>query len=134
MQSLLRQSVRPVIALLLVTLFLIPTDLRAQNHVVSPADLQKQVMTASQQRQHNLETLQQFLSSPLAEKAMKDANINPRQVQSAIPALSDQELAQLSARADKAQRDFAAGDLSQRDILLIILAVVVLVLIIVAVR
>lgn len=134
MQSLLRQSLRPVIALLLVTLFLIPTDLRAQNHLVSPADLQKQVMTTSQQRQHNIDSLQQFLSTPLAEKAMKDANINPRQVQSAIPALSDQELAQLSARADKAQRDFAAGDLSQRDILLIILAVVVLVLIIVAVR
>ncbi len=134
MQSLLRQSIRPMIALLLVTLFLIPTDLRAQNHVVSPADLQKQVMSASQQRQSNIETLQQFLSTPLAEKAMKDANINPRQVQNAIPTLSDQELAQLSARADKAQRDFAAGDLSQRDILLIILAVVVLVLIIVAVR
>jgi len=134
MQSLLRQSVRPLIALLLVTLFLIPADLRAQNHLVSPADLQQQVMSASQQRQHNLDTLQQFLSTPLAEKAMKDANINPRQVQSAIPALSDQDLAQLSARADKAQRDFAAGDLSQRDILLIILAVVVLVLIIVAVR
>jgi hypothetical protein len=88
----------------------------------------------SQQRQHNIDNLQQFLSSPLAQKAMKDANINPRQVQNAIPALSDQDLAQLSARADKAQTDFAAGDLSQRDILLIILAVVVLVLIIVAVR
>ena len=134
MQSLLRQSVRPMIAILLVTLFLIPADLRAQNHLVSPADLQQQVMSASQQRQHNIDTLRQFLSTPLAEKAMKDANINPRQVQSAIPALSDQDLAQLSARADKAQRDFAAGDLSQRDILLIILAVVVLVLIIVAVR
>lgn len=134
MQSLLRQSVRPLIALLLVTLFLIPADLRAQNHLVSPADLQQQVISASQQRQHNIDTLRQFLSTPLAEKAMKDANINPRQVQSAIPALSDQDLAQLSARADKAQRDFAAGDLSQRDILLIILAVVVLVLIIVAVR
>lgn len=134
MQSLLRQSVRPMIAILLVTLFLIPADLRAQNHLVSPADLQQQVMSASQQRQHNIDTLRQFLSTPLAEKAMKDANINPRQVQSAIPALSDQDLAQISARADKAQRDFAAGDLSQRDILLIILAVVVLVLIIVAVR
>lgn len=134
MQSVLRQSARPMIALLLVTLFLIPTDLRAQNHVVSPADLQRQVMSASQQRQHNIDNLQQFLSSPLAQKAMKDANINPRQVQNAIPALSDQDLAQLSARADKAQMDFAAGDLSQRDILLIILAVVVLVLIIVAVR
>jgi hypothetical protein len=134
MQSVLRQSARAMIALLLVTLFLIPTDLRAQNHVVSPADLHRQVMSASQQRQHNIDNLQQFLSSPLAQKAMKDANINQRQVQNAIPALSDQDLAQLSARADKAQADFAAGDLSQRDILLIILAVVVLVLIIVAVR
>jgi hypothetical protein len=134
MQSLLRQSVRPMIAILLVTLFLIPADLRAQNHLVSPADLQQQVMSATQQRQHNIDSLQQFLSTPLAEKAMKDANINPRQVQNAIPSLSNQELAQLSARAEKAQRDFAAGDLTQRDILLIILAVVVLVLIIVAVR
>ncbi|HET7873363.1 MAG TPA: hypothetical protein VFL42_12670, partial [Terriglobales bacterium] len=67
MQSVLRQSARPMIALLLVTLFLIPTDLRAQNHVVSPADLQRQVMSASQQRQHNIDNLQQFLSSPLAQ-------------------------------------------------------------------
>jgi hypothetical protein len=134
MQSVLRQSARPVIALLLVTLFLIPADLRAQGHVVSPADLQKQVMSASQQRQHNLETLQQFLSTPLAAKAMKDANVDAQQVRTAISTLNDDDLARLSSRADKAQKDFAAGDLSQRDLIIIILAVVVLVLIIVAVR
>jgi hypothetical protein len=134
MQSVLRQSARPMIALLLVTLFLIPADLRAQSHVVSPADLQKQVMSASQQRQHNLETLQQFLSTPLAEKAMKGANVDAQQVRTAVSTLNEDDLARLSARADKAQKDFAAGDLSQRDLIIIILAVVVLVLIIVAVR
>jgi hypothetical protein len=134
MQSVLRQSARPMIALLLVTLFLIPADLRAQGHVVSPADLKKQVMSASQQRQHNLETLQQFLSTPLAEKAMKDAKVDAQQVRSAVSTLNDDDLAKLSARADKAQNDFAAGDLSQRDLIIIILVVVVIVLIIVAVR
>ncbi|HEX7289009.1 MAG TPA: PA2779 family protein [Candidatus Angelobacter sp.] len=134
MQSVLRQSARPMIALLLVTLFLIPADLRAQNHVVSSSDLQKQVMSSSQQRQHNLEALQNFLSTPLAEKAMKDANVSAQQVRTAVSTLSNDDLSRLSARADKAQKDFAAGDLSQRDLILIILAVVVLVLIIVAVR
>jgi hypothetical protein len=48
--------------------------------------------------------------------------------------LSDQELAQLSAKADKAQSDFAAGNLNDRDLILIILGIAILVLIIVAVR
>jgi hypothetical protein len=48
--------------------------------------------------------------------------------------LSDAELAQLASRAQKAQADFAAGDLSDRDLIIIILAVAALILIIVAVR
>ena len=42
--------------------------------------------------------------------------------------------AQLASRAEKAQADFAAGNLSDRDLLIIVLAVAALVLIIVAVR
>jgi hypothetical protein len=129
-----RQSVRAVIASLLVVFFLIPTDLVAQKHVVSPADLQKEVVAASQSRQQNLKTVQEFLSTPLAEKAMRQAKIDPQQVQSAVPTLNDDELAQLAARANKAQTDFAAGDIGQRELLWIILAVAVLVLIIIAVR
>lgn len=134
MQFVLRQSVRMVIALVLVTLFLVPTDLMAQSHVVSPADLHKSVTDASQTRQQNLTTVRQFLSSPVAEKALASAKIDPQQVQTAVSTLDDQELAQLAARADKAQADFAAGTLSERDLLLIVLAIAVLVLIIVAVR
>jgi hypothetical protein len=131
----LRPAVRTLIASVLVAFFLIPSDLMAQQtHVVSPADLQKEITAASQARQQNLKTLEQFLSTPTAEKAMKSAKIDARQVKQAVSALDDQELARLAARADKAQVDFAAGALSERDLIWIILAIAALVLIIVAVR
>jgi hypothetical protein len=134
MQFDLRQSLRMAIATVLVALFIVPTDALAQSHVVSPADLQKEAVAASQVRQNNLETVQHFLSMPAAEKAMKSAKMDPQQVKTAVSSLSDQELAQFAARADKAQADFAAGNLSERDLILIILGVAVLILIIIAVR
>jgi alcohol dehydrogenase YqhD (iron-dependent ADH family) len=134
MQGILRQHARSITAVVLVALFLVPADLIAQNHVVSQAELQKQVQSASQTRQHNLETVRQFFSSLAAEKAMKSAKVDSQQVKTAVSTLSDQELAQLAARADKAQGDLAAGRLSDRDLILIILAIAALVLIIVAVR
>ena len=134
MRFVLRQSVRIVVALVLMTCFMVPTGLLAQTHVVSPADLQQQVVTASQVREHNLQTVQNFLSTPTAEKALKSSHINPQQVRTAVSTLNDQELAQLAARADKAQADFAAGNLTDHDLVLIILGIAVLILIIVAVR
>jgi hypothetical protein len=122
------------VATLLVALFIVPTDALAQSHVVSPADLQKEAIAASQVRQHNLDSVQRLLSTPAAEKALKSAKMDTQQVKTAVSTLSDQELAQLAARADKAQADFAAGTLSERDLILIILGIAVLVLIIVAVR
>jgi hypothetical protein len=134
MQFDLRQSLRVAVATLLVALFIVPTDALAQSHVVSPADLQKEAVAASQVRQHNLDSVQRLLSTPAAEKALKSAKMDTQQVKTAVSTLSDQELAQLAAKADKAQADFAAGSLSERDLILIILGIAVLVLIIVAVR
>jgi hypothetical protein len=134
MQFDLRQSLRVAVATLLVALFIVPTDALAQSHVVSPADLQREAVAASQVRQHNLDSVQRLLSMPAAEKALKSAKMDTRQVKTAVSTLNDQELAQLAARADKAQADFAAGDLTERDLILIILGIAVLVLIIVAVR
>ena len=48
--------------------------------------------------------------------------------------MSDQELEQLASKADKVQADFAAGKLSDRDLLLIILGIAALALIVVAVQ
>ena len=130
----LRQSARVVIACILVTVFSIPPSLLAQSHVVSPADLQKELISATQRREVNVEKVRQFFSSEVAQKALKTAHMNPEQVKTGVASLSDAELAQLAARADKAQADFIAGTLSDRDLLLIILGIAALVLIIIAVR
>jgi hypothetical protein len=129
-----RQSGRVLFTCLLIAFFAVPSQLLAQSHVVNPADLQKEMVSATQARQQNLETVQNFLSTPVAEKALKSAKMDPKKVKTAVSTLSDEELAQLSARAGKAQADFAAGTLSDRDLILIILAIAVLVLIIVAVH
>ena len=134
MHSFLRQLVRSITAGALAVVFMIPQDVLAQSHVVSPAELQKAAVASTETRQHNLESLRQFVSSPVAEQALKSAHIDARQVKNAVPRLNDEELAQLAARASKAQADFAAGRLSDRDLIIILLAVVALILIIVAVR
>jgi hypothetical protein len=67
MASLLRQFLRVITACTLVWIFAIPQSLLAQTHLVSPSDLQRELSAASQSRTNNLETLQQFLSSPAAE-------------------------------------------------------------------
>lgn len=134
MASLLQQFVRVVTACILVTIFAVPQSLLAQAHLVSPSDLQQQMLAASQSRLNNMQVLQQFLSSPTAEKAMRSLHANAHQVTSAISSLSDQELAQMAARAGKAQADFAAGNITDHDLLIILVAVLALILIIVAVR
>jgi hypothetical protein len=127
------QFLRVLAVVLLVAVAAFPV-LAAETHVVSGADLQKEIMAASQARQHNLDTVQQFVSSEKAQRALKSAKIDPQQVKAAMATLSAEELAQLASQAEKAQADFAAGTLSDRDLLLILLGIAALVLIIVAVR
>ncbi len=132
----LRQSARVVLACVLVALFAVPQSLLAQAtaHVVSPADLQNEMLASSQARQQHLQQLSQFLSSDIAKKTLRSAHLSGAKVQKAVANLSDAELANLASRAEKAQADFAAGTLSDRDLIIIILGIVALVLIIVAVR
>jgi hypothetical protein len=134
MLSLMWRSVRVVAACVLVTIFAVPQDLVAQAHVVSPRDLQREAAAASQSRQQNLEIITRFLSSPTAAKAMAITHADAQQVKTAVSNLNDQELARLASRAQKAQADFAAGRMSDRDLLIILIGIVALVLIIVAVR
>jgi hypothetical protein len=120
----------------LVTIFAIPQGLVAQSseHLVSPTELQKAVVDASRKRQENLDALNQFFSSEKAQQAMDAAHQNPEQVRRAVASLSDDDLAQLASRANKAQSDFAAGKLDDHDLLIILVCIAALVLIIVAVH
>jgi hypothetical protein len=131
-----KQCVRVLTACVLVTIFFVPKDLLGQTaqHVVSPSEMQKAVMDASQVRQKNLDTLRAFFSSERAQHALKAAHTDPEQVKKAVASLSDAELAQLASRAQTAQADFAAGHLSDRDLIIILIAIAALILIIVAVH
>jgi hypothetical protein len=131
-----KQCVRALTACVLATVFTIPQNLLAQaaEHVVSSSELQRAAVDASRARQQNLDTLEQFFSSERAQRALKAAHTDPEQVKKAVASLSDAELAQLASRVQKAQADFAAGNLSDRDLIIILILVAALILIIVAVR
>jgi hypothetical protein len=134
MLSLLWRSIRVLTACILAMNFAVPQNLVAQAHVVSALDLQRQAVAASQERQKNLEIVTRCLSSPAAAKAMSISHADAKQVKTAVSNLSDQELARLASRSQKAEADFAAGRMTDHDLLIILIAVVALVLIIVAVH
>ena len=128
--TLLLQGAVPAVLTVLVSY---PAGLLAQTtsaeHIVSSNALQQQVESSSKTREKNVQTLKQFMSTPTAEKAMRDAKIDPVQVQNAIPTLSDSELATLSSRANDAQQKFSAGALTNNMLTLIIVLVAVIIIV-----
>lgn len=110
--------------------------LKAQEreHAVSVQELRQDVQKAADTRQSNEAAVRELLSTDTARKAMNSSGVDYKKVDQAIGQLNDQDLARLAQRSREAQKDFAAGTLSDRDLLIIILAVAALVLIIVAVR
>lgn len=128
--TLLLQGVVPAVLTVLVSY---PAGALAQTtsneHVVSSKALRQQVESSSATRAKNVENLRQFMSTPTAQKAMRDAKIDPVQVQNAIPTLSDSELANLSSRASDAQQKFSAGALTNNMLTLIIVLIAVIIIV-----
>jgi hypothetical protein len=134
MKRSLSSAVGLVLVLLLGLILTSPVAVLAQDHVVSPQEIQKDAAGASAARQQHVQQLDGFLSSKEAQQALKSAHMDPQEVKNAVGQLDDEDLARLSARTEKAQREFAAGNLSDRDLLIILVCVAALILIIVAVR
>ena len=128
------QFARAVTVWVLTAAFAVPLSLSGQTHVVSPAELHQEAVSASRARQADLQKVAEFLSSPGAEKALRSVGMEPGRIKAGAATLSDQELARLASRAGKAQLDFAAGALTDRDLLIIVVGIAALILIIVAVR
>jgi hypothetical protein len=130
LSTLLLQAVVPAVLTVLVSY---PAGLSAQtasqDHIVSSKALQQNLQSSSAARQKNLQTLKTFMSTPQAKKAMREAKIDPVQVQKAIPTLSDHELANLSARAADAQQKFSAGALTNAMLTLIIVLIAIIIIV-----
>lgn len=135
MSSLSSAAVRSMVPAALMLLLSCPPDALGQavreDHLVSSNTLQQQLADSSAARRNNIETISNFLSTPAAEEAMRDGHFDSVQVRKAIPALSDQELANLAARSADAQQKFAAGRLTQPELALIVVALVVLIVVII---
>lgn len=118
------------LAVLLACAAALPASAQSTNHVVSSQALQQQLQTQSATRQKDITTVTNFFSSPMAKHAMQMEHVSSEQVKTAIPTLSNSELASLSSRANQAQQQFAAGNLSETQMLLLIVVLLIVVLLV----
>jgi hypothetical protein len=124
------QFCRGFLASALAILFVFPPSLFAQVHLVTPTEMQRELLKASPAREDNRQAVQKLLSSDVGQKALRSVHADGAQVKQAISTLSDAELAGLAARAQQAQSDFAAGAINKAELLIIAVAVVVVIIII----
>jgi hypothetical protein len=115
-----------------------PARVQAQDrHVVSVQDLNKDAARPAETRQANETTVRQLFSSTQVQGALKSANIDYRQVDKAVGQLTDEDVAKLAARSRELQDNFAAGkagNLSDRDLLIIIIIAVLVIALVAVLR
>jgi hypothetical protein len=112
----------------------IPARAQEQQHVVSLSELSKDAARPAQTRQANEEAVRTLLSSDQGQKALKSAKLDYQKVDKAVGQLSDEDLAKLAERSRQAQADFAAGRISDRDLLWIILIALAIIVLALALR
>jgi hypothetical protein len=112
----------------------LPARAQDKQHVVSLSDLNKDAARPAKTRQSNEEAVRTLLSSGQAQKALKSANLDYQKVDKAVGQLSDEDLAKLAERSRQAQSDFAAGRISDRDLLWIIVIALAIIVLAIALR
>lgn len=112
----------------------VPVRGQDPQHVVSLSDLNKDASRPARTRQANEDAVRTLLSSEQGQKALKSAKLDYQKVDKAVGQLSDGDLAKLAERSRQAQADFAAGRISDRDMLWIILIALGIIVLAVALR
>lgn len=105
-----------------------------KDHAVSAAQLRKDTQKAAETRQADEAAVRAMFQTDAAKETLKSAGIDYKQVDQAVSQVSDEELSRMALRSREVNKDFAAGNLGDRDLLIILLVAVALILIIVAVR
>ncbi len=134
MLAVVARCVRVALACTLIAVFAVPQDALADEHVVTPSDLHQQALAAAKSRQEKIQSVQKFFNSETAQKALKSAGMDTGKLQNAVAQMSDEELAQLAAKTGAAQKDFAAGALTNQQLTYIIIALATAVLILIIIK
>jgi hypothetical protein len=131
-----RNTMRVCSILLAASLVSVGSPVRAQekDHAVSSGQLRKDVQKAAETRQANEAAVREMFATDKVRETLKSAGLDYQKVDQAISQVNDEDLARMAERSRDVQKDFAAGRLGDRDLIIILLVAVALILIIVAVR
>jgi len=110
------------------------TRAQEKDHAVSAGQLRSDMQKAAETRQANEAAVREMFASEKGRAALKSAGIDYQKVEQGIAQVSDEDLARMADRSREVQKDFAAGRLADRDLIIILLIAVGLILVIIAVR
>jgi hypothetical protein len=105
-----------------------------KEHVVSSGQLRTDVQKAADTRQANEAAVREMFATDKARETLKSAGVDYQKVDQAISQVNDEDLARMAERSRDVQKDFAAGRLADRDLIIILLVAVAIILIVIAVR
>jgi len=113
-----------------------PTLAQSQTdqHVVSLGELNKDAARPAETRRANEAEIRQLFATVDGQKALKSANVDYAKIDRAVSSMSDEDVARISSRARELDRDFAGGNLSDHDLLVILIVVLIVVILIVVLR
>jgi hypothetical protein len=107
---------------------------QSDQHVVSLNELGKDSAAPAETRRANEAEIRHLFASEAGQKALKSANVNYDRIDHAVSAMSDEDVSKISDRARELDRDFAAGNLSDHDLLVILIIALIVIILIVVLR
>lgn len=110
----------------LLALLLVPATGSARDHLVTPADVQARFAEADAERAGDIHVVLAALSRPAAAEAAAIVGVDLARIRGRLPALTDQELRDVAARAEALTVDPVAGANPWVIVLAVIGAIVVL--------
>ena len=112
----------------------VPARAQEKDHAVSEAQLRRDAAKAAETRRANDAAVRAMFATEKGREALKSAGSDYQKIDQAIGQLNDEDLARMADQSREVQKDFAAGRMGDRDLLVILLVAVAIILIIVAVR
>ena len=107
---------------------------QADRHVVSLGELNRDAAGPAEARRANEAEIRHLFATVDGQKALKTANVEYAKIDRAVSSMSDEDVARISSRAREIDRDFAAGSLSDHDLLLILIIALIVIILIVVLR
>ena len=107
---------------------------QADKHVVSLGELNQAAARPSETRRSNEAEIRQLFATIDGQKALKTANVDYAKIDRAVSSMSDEDVARISDRARAIDRDFAAGNLTDHDLLVILIIALIVIILIVVLR